>query len=142
VGPGRIGRAAGIGGGEGGGGVGVVVEPLGRARARRGGLVPREVGVWEEAPRGRRGRRLRRRRVGGGAEGEEALTALGGGLLRLVLAAVHLDPVDPSRVSPSLARRDGVDGSGGRRRGLRRRATARFRKGEDERWEERRGVDL
>lgn len=91
VGPGRIGGAAGVGGGEGGGGVGVVVEPLGRARALAGGLVPREVGVREEAPRGRRGRRPRGRRAGGGAEGEEALPALGGGLLRLVLAAVHLD---------------------------------------------------
>ena len=110
MGPGRIGGAAGVGG-EGSGGVGVVVEPLGRTRARGGGLVPREIGIREEAPRGRRGRRLRRRRVGGRAEGEEALPALGRGLLRFVLAAVHLDPAR-SESSVYLARSP-------RRRGLR-----------------------
>lgn len=90
VGPCGICGAAGVGGSEGGGGVGVVVEPLGRGRAHRCGLVPREVRVGKEAPRGRRGRIARRRRVCGGAEGEEALPALRG-LLRFVLAAVHVD---------------------------------------------------
>jgi len=89
VGPGGICGAAGVGGSEGGGGVGVVVEPLGRGRAHGCGLVPREFRVREEAPRGRLGRIPRRRRVCGGAEGQEALPALGGGL-RFVLAAVHV----------------------------------------------------
>jgi hypothetical protein len=86
--------AGGVGGGEGGGGVGVVVESVGLTPGRGGSLVvAREVGVREEARRGRGGWRSRRRGcVGGGAEGEEALPPLGGGLLHLVvLVVVHLN---------------------------------------------------
>jgi hypothetical protein len=85
--------AAAGGGGEGGSGVGIVVEAVQPPRTGGGGLVvAREVRVREKVRRGR-GRRgcRRRRRVGGGAEGEEALPSLGRGLLHVVvLVAVHL----------------------------------------------------
>jgi hypothetical protein len=59
-----VAAAGGVGGGgEGGGGVGVVVESVGLTCGRGRGLVAvREVGVQEEARRGRGGRRSRRRR--------------------------------------------------------------------------------